>query len=159
MKKITAVTLCILFTFFLSSCIFDNGNKVLKINSIDLTKENIYRFCEISLDAQFTDYELRWQGGGSTKASYKVDVKAATQKYYFYNAVITVEVTLTYKLETGNMFFSQKTNKTKKETKEIVLSMGGNGKISGIFNLGGVCKDGGTSKVEVTDVAGFIMES
>ena len=156
MKKIAIVTVYVLLIFVLSSCVLDNGNTVLKINSIDLTKENIYRYCEITFNTDLDGYEFRWQGAGATKASYTVKVKAATQKYYFYNAKITVQMTLNYKLETGNIFFSQKTKKTKTETQEIYLSMGGNGSVSSTINLGGVCKDGGTTKLEVIEVTGFI---
>lgn len=155
---LTILLFCILL---LSACNFNsnNGETISKINSIQLTPGNIYRYCEINLETDLSGYDLKWQGIGATEAKYTINVKAATTKYYFYNAIITVKITVDYTIEKGNIFKSQKENKTKSENKEIYLSMGGNGSISGIINLDGLCKDGGTTKVDIISVAGFIKET
>ena len=124
----------------------------------DLTPGNIRQYCSINSGIEGVDYDMNWATVGRRQVEYTIVISGYSSLYSYHNVSVTVEMEFSYSVTEGNLFKSTTTHKTRKASKTIDLTVGGDGSARGVIDLGGLCDSDITGGYTITSVTGYVKK-
>lgn len=140
-----------------SSSNYSSGSNFLT-GRTNLTTGNIGTYCNIDGTLESGGYDVNWATIGRTQIQYTITVNGYSSLYSYHNASVTIEMELSYSVTDGNLLKSVSTPKTKKVKKTVSLTVGGDGSVSDVIDLGGICDSEITAHYVVTSVTGYVKK-